>query len=136
MRFAAIAILPAAIALAGCTTPITPNEAKPATQLFGSFSNPSNGNAAVVVTRDAGIMGSACNYHVSFDGTEAAVLSPGQSFKAYMAPGEHRLTAENNWACGGGLENTQIVVHDHKTLFINIGQYGGQQLAVKIGAEE
>lgn len=42
-----------------------------------------------VVTRDAGLVGSACYLEFSIDGTKVALFNPGETAQFYVAPGTH-----------------------------------------------
>lgn len=94
------------LALAGCaTTPIPAEQADPvpASRLF-AFQSPSGGQAMIVVTRDTGFTGGACNTKLSIDGRLAAEIGPGETAKFYVSPGERMLSASS---CGSGLKERE-----------------------------
>lgn len=74
--------------LGGCsTTPMAPEQAKavPADRILYAGA----GNASVVVTRDGGLIGSACYLAVLLDGQLAARVGPGETVTFRIPAGEH-----------------------------------------------
>jgi hypothetical protein len=107
--------------VAGCaTSPIPSSEADPVppSRLF-AFQNLSQGDSALIVTRDKGFVGGGCNTTVNIDGRLAAEIGSGETAKFRVAPGEHIVSASS---CGSGLKErgTNIKAGSTKKFRISI----------------
>lgn len=108
-----IGVLAVAV-LAGCaTSPVPAEQADPVprARLF-AFQTPSSGQAIVIITRDEGFTGGACNTTVSIDGRRAAEIGAGETAKFYVAPGDRMLSASS---CGSGLKEREARVQAGST---------------------
>lgn len=100
--------------LAGCaTSPVPAEQADPVprSRLF-AFQSPSGGKAVILVTRDTGFTGGACNTKVSIDGRLAAEIGPGETARFYVPAGERMLSASS---CGSGLKERETIVQSGGT---------------------
>ncbi|MDH4565942.1 hypothetical protein E8E95_04560 [Pseudomonas sp. BN414] len=105
------------LALVGCaTSPISAEQADqvPSDRLY-SYQTSSDGPARLVVTRDTGFTGSACNTRVLIDGRLAALIGPGETAAFYVPAGGFILAAEGNAACYTGLKEREVVIESGKT---------------------
>lgn len=100
------------ITLGGCaTTPVPPAEAKAAPlERKLAFQDKSDAaSAALVVTRDAGMLGSGCFYSFWIDSVLAARLDVGETASFYVVPGEHVLGVttdpQGKMLCSYGSDN-------------------------------
>jgi hypothetical protein len=65
------------------------------------------GTAVLVVTRDKGFTGSACNTKLFIDGVLAGEIGAGESARFWVAPGTVILGAVGAGVCGGGLKERE-----------------------------
>lgn len=83
----------------GCTTsvPISSKNAIPVPKNRALAFQDSTGERSIpiTVTRDAGIIGSACYLEFWIDGTKAALFDAGETTQFFVAPGVH--IGEVNW---------------------------------------
>lgn len=97
------------ILLTGCSSsPISAGDADsvPPARLYAF---PSGGGTQLVVTRDSGMLGAACNHRLYIDGTLAAELSTGEVARFGLEPGKHVIGVTPSSACGGGgLVETEV----------------------------
>ena len=100
-----------ALVMAGCsTTPISENDAGAAQEKhvydYGREIRDQRPNTArVIFLRDKGFFGSFCTHVISINGTKAFALDAGESFVAYLDPGEYFFSMELG---GGGCPNTVL----------------------------
>lgn len=97
-----IAVLGMVAALTGCITkPPRPDQVRtpPADRLL-AYQNPTDGDATVIITRDAGYSGSACYIAFFVDGKVAAKLASAERATFHLSTGDHVLGA---WNTGSGL---------------------------------
>lgn len=97
------------VLLAGCATTPTPSESAdpvPGDRLYAYQQN-TGGEATLVVTRDNGFLGSACNTRLMIDGRLAAEIGPGETAKFYIPAGDVILGVNSNSVCGGGLKERE-----------------------------
>jgi hypothetical protein len=114
-----------AIALAACTTPIRPDQAK------GVRSRIGEGLSAITVTRDSGTYGSGCTVHVAIDGGEVGGLNPGQKFTYRVTPGQHEVRASiSNW-CGGAIQYYTATTLSGRDVRLSLGAGMGQPIVVR-----
>ncbi|WP_415842537.1 hypothetical protein [Pseudomonas wadenswilerensis] len=99
--------------LAGCaTSPIPSNQADPvpAARLTGYQMKPKVGFGTLVVTRDTGFTGAACNTLVYIDGKQSAEIGSGETAKFYLPAGERIIGVNSTTLCGGGLKERSFVM--------------------------
>lgn len=122
MKKIAIAILFVS-GLSACTTPVTPEAASPAEEVFlRDMTQPSNGSSSITMTRDAGLFGSACSLHFSVDGKDVARLNPKQTITVYVPPGHHNVATFSVDACGAARTDLGIETHDGKRTLLTTGE--------------
>jgi len=85
-----------AVGLTGCMTmtkPVALKDARPvpAERIFMHQSPPAGDHAAVVVTRDRGLVGGACALSLLSAGKDAAHLRPGETVTLWLPAGEQLL---------------------------------------------
>jgi hypothetical protein len=109
MKF--IAVAGALLVAAGCSTsPISSQEASavPSSRLH-AFTRKQE--STLVVTRDTGILGAACNYKLYIDGTFAAEFGSGETAAFGIKAGSHVLGIAAAAPCGGaGLLESEVFV--------------------------
>ena len=103
--------------IAGCaTTPIPAELAEPAgkNRLLAFQQPPNQPNGIIMVTRDTGIAGSACQVFIYIDGLHTASVWSGETAKFYVPVGEHVIGVNTSWYCGGGLKEHQHLIEANK----------------------
>jgi len=96
------------VLLAGCSTTPIPSESAdpvPAERLYANQQK-SDGDATLVVTRDNGFVGSACNTRLMIDGRLVAEIGEGETAKFYIPAGDIILGVSTG-VCGGGLKERE-----------------------------
>jgi hypothetical protein len=86
---------------------------------------------SLVVKRDSGFMGSACNVRVFIDAVPVADLAPSEKVELFVTPGEHIVGAASTGVfCGGGASEAAVVItpERQKILRIASGQSGDLHL--------
>ncbi|WP_256594814.1 hypothetical protein [Pseudomonas sp. OV226] len=112
MRIACIALLGSTL-LSGCATSPTPSsQAKPVPpeRLFAFQAQAEAAHGTLVVTRDTGLTGSACNTILYIDGSKSAEIAPGETARFYLEPGERIIGVNSTQFCGGGLKERSLVL--------------------------
>lgn len=121
------------LASACSTTPIPASEATPAPseRLSGLQSPPPGEFATLVVTRDQGFYGSACDTVLSVDGQEVGRLRSGEVARFYAKPGAIILGAQTSAMCLGGLKEREVKLNPASTIRyrISIDSSGGLDLS-------
>lgn len=90
--------------LCGCavaTVPISTSATTPVPQsqiINAAYQTSEPGDAHIIVKRDTGFYGSACDFLVRVQGTVLAALKPGQRIDLYVKPGNYILGASQG--CG------------------------------------
>jgi hypothetical protein len=82
---------------------------------------------SLVVKRDSGFMGSACNIRVFIDTVPVADLAPSEKVELFVALGEHVVgAASTGMLCGGGASEAAVVVTPERQRILRIasGQSG------------
>ena len=99
--------------IAGCSTsPISSNEADPvpAARLSAYQSKPSGPFGTLIVTRDTGFSGAACNTVVYIDGKKSAEVGSGETARFLVPVGERIVGVKPTSICGGGLKERSLVM--------------------------
>lgn len=84
----------AVLLFAGCaTTPLASSQAKPVPKerILAYQDSSESLNAALVLTRDVGLLGSGCFYAFWINGSLAARFGTGETATFFVEPGEHLL---------------------------------------------
>lgn len=100
--------------LAGCATSPVPSDKAdpvPSSRLFAN-QKPAPGAAILIVTRDTGFVGSACNTTISIDGRKSAEIGAGETAKFFVNGGDHIISASS---CGSGLKEREANVKPGST---------------------
>lgn len=80
-------------ALSACSTKPTTTAVAVAPILY---STATADTATVVITRDSGVLGSACNTYVFVDGKQSASLKPSESATLHVPSGRHILSFDTS----------------------------------------
>jgi hypothetical protein len=100
MKRIALSILLTAL-LAGCATvPAGERASAVPSDRVTAFQTPTDGDATIIVTRDTGMMGSACTLAIFIDGKQAAELEPGERAVFHVPSGPRII---GTWMSGNGL---------------------------------
>jgi hypothetical protein len=81
----------------------------------------------LVIKRDSGFMGSACNIRVFVDGVPVADLAPSEKLELFVPLGEHIVAVTSpNGICGGGVSEAAVVIAAERQRILRIasGQSG------------
>lgn len=114
-----------ALTVAGCTTPIDPAAAPVVA------STPGSGPAQITVTRDSGIYGSACSFHIAVDGVEVGVLDPGRKLIYRTSAGSHEVRASGSQFCGGAIQYYTATTAAQMNTAISVGTSSNQAIVIR-----
>lgn len=97
-----IFVAAAALALAGCATHVPkPNQVRPVpSERALAFQSPSDGDASIIVTRDAGFVGGGCYAGLYLDGDLVAKMDTGERATLHVPAGRHII---GTWSVGKAL---------------------------------
>lgn len=112
--------------LAGCsTTPLATSDTAPVPPerlLSQAYSKPGKETGTLVIKRDTGLAGSACNWIISYNGTDLAILASGESFALHPPAGEATVGARPRAAlCPGTMIETTILISPGKVRAMRLG---------------
>jgi hypothetical protein len=113
----------AAMCFAACTTPVARGDARPAASsrvLLDEYQDKTNGNSAIVLTRDNETIPSRCGMYIMIDQKSVVLLEPGEVFVAYVNPAIHKLGAKMPSGCAGRADNLDITTHPGKALDVRV----------------
>lgn len=98
------------LALTSCaTTPLPAEQADPVpAKRLHAFQQQSPDSAVLVVTRDKGFTGSACNTLLMVDGQLVAEIASGETARFYIPAGDVILGMNSTAMCGGGLKEREV----------------------------
>lgn len=103
--------------VSGCSTrPIKYEDAKPSSEIYAFQNNELP--AQILITRDSGLSGSACNVKIFIDGTLAGELGASKSAKFYVSEGDHIVGAEHN--CLGTIDETAITAKQGSNIRLRV----------------
>lgn len=116
------------VVLSGCaSSPVASGEAAPADTIYdNAMTQPRPNTGTVIVVRDSGFMGAACDNLVFIDGHKVADLGTGEKVAVYLAAGHHVLGTTSGSLCGGGSAGaeTDLKAGDTRIYRIAHGQDG------------
>jgi hypothetical protein len=128
MRFLALFLV---LGFTACAThPVSINQASavPSSRVLApQWLAPGPYTGSLVVKRDGGFMGSACNVRVFVDAVPVADLAPSEKVELFVALGEHVVgVTSSSVFCGGGAFEAAVVIapERQKILRIASGQSG------------
>jgi hypothetical protein len=104
--------------LVGCSTsPISSSQADPvpAERLSAYQSKPSGQFGTLIVTRDTGFTGAACNTLFYIDGKKSAEVGSGETARFFVPAGERVIGVNSTSMCGGGLKERSLVMETGST---------------------
>ena len=117
----------AALLLAGCaTTPVSTSGAQsvpPTRVLNASFLQRRDGHGEVVIKRDEGFIGSACNTRIFANAVAVAEIAPGEKVVFYLPEGEQMVAAKAAGICAGGLVEAKVLVSRSRSSIFRVS-YG------------
>lgn len=130
MRWIAVGL--AVLALAGCaSSPISLDKAElaPANELFAFQAPTPNATGKIVVLRDSGMVGSACDVGVYLDGTKAANLGAREKAIFWVKPGIRNVSIgpSNSGICAGIALRTlsaDVAAGEEKAFRISVDMQG------------
>lgn len=120
-----LATLSLVLSLSACSTqPVATDAATPVPKdriLSEAYSKPVQGGGTLVVKRDTGLVGSGCNWIVSVNGSDQAVMASGEIFAAYLPAGEAIVSARPRATlCPGGSMETGVMIVPGKVKSVRI----------------
>ncbi len=113
-RIGLISSIAAALLLEACTTPVGQGEANAPARgrvLSREFQETSNGNSAIVLSRDKETIPSGCGITITIDQRPIVVLDAGEAFTAHLRAGDHKLGAQYAQRCAGRPGSMNIATH-------------------------
>ena len=126
-----------AILVVGCiSSPVPSSYAKPipAGRIRApEFTQPQEGFALVVVTRDKGLRALACTAHLHVDGTLVADLRPSEQIRLFLEEGQH-LVGVSAGSCIGGADQISIDVSRAKPVLLRVAAVYGYDLTIELSA--
>ena len=124
-----------AILVAGCiSSPVPSSYAKPipaARIRAPEFTQPQEGFALVVVTRDKSLTALACTAHLHVDGTLVADLRPSEQIRLFLEEGQH-IVGVSAAGCIGGADQTSINVTRARPVLLRIAAVYGYDLTIEL----
>lgn len=120
-------LFPVTIALVGCSTNPATN---PTTVAPALYSTASANSVPVKITRDSGIVGSACAINVSVDEKQVGKLRSSESVSLFVPPGRHILSIATAGICGGARDAIDVTLkqNEPKNYRIGVDMGGNVQL--------
>ena len=123
------------LSIAGCATqPVTIDKALavPASRMLApQWMAQGTYTGSLIIKRDSGFMGSACNVRVFIDAVPVADLAPSEKVELFVAVGEHIVgAASTGMFCGGGASEASVVIIPERQRILRIaaGQSGDLHL--------
>lgn len=119
--------------LVACATkPVSPGAAQPVPdeQRLAYTTATTAANARLVITRDAGLIGSGCGLMVMIDGSDAAVVRKSETVTLHVEPGERIVGVAMT---GGGLCGIQKDRSRRETA-VQVPDHGERKLRISITA--
>ena len=130
-------LLVVAISAVACiSSPVPSSYAKPipaARIRAPEFTQPQEGFALVVVTRDKSLTALACTAHLHVDGTLVADLRPSEQIRLFLEEGQH-LVGVSAAECIGGADQTSINASRTKPVLLRIAAAYGYDLTIELSA--
>ena len=126
-----------AILVVGCiSSPVPSSYAKPipADRVRApEFTQPQEGFALVVVTRDKSLTALACTAHLHVDGTLVADMRPSEQIRLFLEEGQH-LVGVNAAGCIGGADQTSIDASRARPVLLRVAADQGRGLRIQLSA--
>lgn len=132
-RFAVVCF-PVSLILAGCATTPTPTAAVVVSAAVHDAGAITQDRGSISVTRDTGIVGSACTYYILVDGVEVASVKAGQRVVFGADPGSRVVTTDVRGICGGGTANIQVNVVRGETTYLRAGATQTGDIRLEVAA--
>lgn len=114
----------------GCASTPTPTEsASPVpservSDVGKRYLNSAPQTGKVIVKRDSGIVGAACNTQIYVDGQAVAEIDVAEKVTLFLPVGDHILSAQPNNPCSGGMTELAAKVRPNETLVFRFGTSG------------
>jgi len=123
--------------LSACaTTIVNVNDAElvPASKIIDpQYSKQKDETGTVVIKRDTGFLGAACNKRIYIDGKPVAELSTGQKVELHLPKGQYVISSESNFPCGGGMAQASAIVETGKVIMFRTGARRGDTILEPTG---
>jgi hypothetical protein len=134
MRFVATCL--AIATCAGCATQPVPNSGATATAVVHNtaLTSPRPGTTPVTVKRDSGFLGAACATRVFINATPIADIRPTEKVVAYLAEGDHIVSASPTGICGGALREVRVSVKAGAPVNVRVGYGAGGDMVLDVTA--
>lgn len=127
MKYKLLGLLSFSLILCSCATSIVSNyDATPVPKdrvLDSTFLMPKNLANTLVVKRDSGVGGSACNSRVFLNGQPIADLATSEKITFYLLDGEYIVSAWPKGICAGRMAEVRVIMSGGKGQTLRIG-YG------------
>ncbi len=111
--------------LSACSTKPAVN---PTTVASSLYSAPIAGSVPVTITRDGGIIGSACGINVRVDDNQVAKLSASESISLFIPAGRHILSIQTGNMCGGVRDAVDVTLKTNEPKKYRIGSDMGSNI--------
>ena len=128
MRLFAVCV---GLSLSACaTSPVAINQAAavPSSRILApQYLAPAQYTGSLIIKRDGGFMGSACNVRVFVGAVPVADLAPSEKVELFVPLGEHVVAAASSSSfCGGGISEAAVIItpEHQKILRVASGQSG------------
>jgi len=118
-RIFALGAAIACISMAGCATnPISPSQASPG--IAFAYVVAGAGTVPVIITRDIGMMSSACATDIMVDGRPAGSVGVGESITLHIPAGEVIIGARPSSICAGGLVEREVNLVQNRPINLRV----------------
>lgn len=118
--------------MVGCASqPVSTSEADVSDEIYAErYTEQGSGEHPLVIKRDEGIVGSACDHLVYVSGQKVAGLGAGEKVTVYLKEGTHIIGAKTAAVCTGSSAEAQVEVTEgtNATYRIATDQNGGLDL--------
>ena len=101
----------ACLVTTGCSTNPATN---PTTVAPVLYSNPSSNAVPVKITRDSGMVGSACGINVLVDDNQVGKLRSSESLSLFIPAGRHILSIATGGICGGARDAVDVTLQQNE----------------------
>jgi hypothetical protein len=133
MRFLWL-VLGAFLGAACGTTPVPSSSAVPVppSRLYAEeFTQPKQGLAMLVVTRDKGLRAKSCTARLFIDGTVVADLRTSEQVRLFVEEGEHNVGVVAEGVCVGGTDQSTVLVTRAKPVLLRIAAGHGEGITIE-----
>lgn len=115
----------AVVTISACSTKPAVNPTNVTSSLY---STPNTGTVPVTITRDGGIIGSACGINVRVDDNQVAKLRASQSISLFIPTGRHIISIQTGNMCGGVRDAVDVTLKQDEPKKYRIGSDMGSNV--------